>query len=92
MLKQKEKISEKLSAVPVKVEEASSTVFHAIMQLSDSVAIAQKQEAHHAHPIHAEHDANLTHKWEAVPLVEGTPHAPKKELFNSFKGAVNKIL
>jgi hypothetical protein len=56
------------------------------------VGIAQAQESHHPHGVHAEHDANLTHKWEALPLIEDAPHAPKRELFNSFKGAVNRIL
>lgn len=92
MLRQKEDKSEKLSAVPVKVEQPSYAVSHAISRISDSVDIAQKQEAHHAHPLHAEHDANLTHKWESVPLVEDAPHFAKKELFKSFKGAVNRVL
>jgi hypothetical protein len=90
MLKQKEKKNEILSAVPVKIESpiASSAIGH----VSDSFSMAQKQDSHHEHPVHAEHDANLTHKWEALPIVEGAPHNAKRELFASFKGAVNKIL
>ncbi|MBN2121662.1 hypothetical protein JW721_01215 [Candidatus Micrarchaeota archaeon] len=92
MLKQKKATNEKLSAVPVKVEECPATVSHTIAHLYTSMGIAQRQDSHHAHPIHAEHDVNLTHRWESLPLVEDAPHAPKRELFNSFKGAVNQIL
>jgi hypothetical protein len=92
MLKQKKMENDVLSAVPVKTEECPAAVSHTIAHLYTSVGIAQRQETHHAHPLHAEHDVNLTHKWEALPLVEDAPHAPRRELFNSFKGAVDKIL
>jgi len=85
------KKSKKLSLVP-KRTDGNLACDYALESVTASVRVAEQADNHHRHTMHAQRDAELTHKWESLPIYNHGDHMPKMELFKNFKKAVNSVL